>query len=70
MIRAYSVVWEPVSAPNGHDEAGRVDNDMFLTGMATPSKKAGMKDDSMRSAGAGVRFSEPGPVRQLEAGSG
>jgi hypothetical protein len=38
MISAYSVVWEPVSASNGRDEAVRLDNDTVLTGMATPFK--------------------------------
>jgi hypothetical protein len=44
MISAYSVVWEPVSAPNGCDEAVRLDNDTVLTGMATPSQGVDMKD--------------------------
>jgi hypothetical protein len=38
MISAYSVVWDPVSAPNVCDEAVRLDNDTVLTGMATPFK--------------------------------
>ena len=40
MISAYSVVWEPVSAPDDGD-AARVDNEMLLRGMATPSKEGG-----------------------------
>jgi hypothetical protein len=43
MISAYSVVWDPVSAPNGCDEAVRLDNDTVLTGMATPFKGVDMK---------------------------
>jgi hypothetical protein len=43
MISAYSVVWDPVSAPNGCDEAVRLDNDTVLTGMATPCKVVDMK---------------------------
>jgi hypothetical protein len=41
MISAYSVVWEPVSASNGRDDAVRVGDDAVLTGMATPSKEGG-----------------------------
>jgi hypothetical protein len=41
MIRAYSVVWEPVSASNGREDAERVEGDSVLTGMATPSKEGG-----------------------------
>jgi hypothetical protein len=37
MISAYSVVWEPVSVPNG-PEAVRVD-DTVLKDMATPSRE-------------------------------
>jgi hypothetical protein len=38
MISAYSVVWEPVSVPNG-PEAVRVDDDTVLKDMATPSRE-------------------------------
>jgi hypothetical protein len=41
MISAYSVVWEPVSAPKGCGEAVRLDNDTVRAGMATPFKEGG-----------------------------
>jgi hypothetical protein len=39
MISAYSVVWEPVSAPNGTGDAVRVDDGAVLRDMATPPRE-------------------------------
>jgi len=61
MISAYSVVWEPVSAPNG-PEAVRVDDDAVLTDMATPSRVR-----TRRTTG-GHRMDEDGPSRSEPRG--
>jgi hypothetical protein len=58
MISAYSVVWEPVSALNGRDDAVRVEGDSVLTGMATPSKEGG------REARFGMVWSRTGVRRR------
>jgi hypothetical protein len=52
MISAYSVVWEPVSAPDDGD-AARVDNEVVLRGMATPSKEGG-HEGGIQSGGQGA----------------
>jgi hypothetical protein len=53
MISAYSVVWDPVSAPNECDEAVRLDNDTVLTGMATPFRVDMKGVPSSKVVGAG-----------------
>jgi hypothetical protein len=55
MISAYSVVWEPVSVPNG-PEAVRVDDDTVLKDMATPSR--GDRLGRQRAEGTGHRWDD------------